>query len=288
MNFINPQFTQTLKLCFAQVIDVDTDAEKQANAVKIKILGAHDEWDDDHLPWCYPLNQFYGSTENSGEVRMPLVDSFIWVTKLLNKWFYVFNGNQVTSNLASKYFDDIQDELGELDQITAPDLEYPDCVSFFYESGLCVTYSTDSEKPIYSVYHPEGSYCIIDTDGNIGTYSVANIEMMTESGVHFYTDDENTYFEDGNENKISTTDDGIEIEDKNSNKWTSTDEGIETEDTNGNKITTDSNGMILEDISGNTTTMSNTGIKHEDLNGNIIEMKAGMIDVNNGNLQTLQ
>jgi len=277
-NFINPDFGQTIKFYYAKVIKTDKDESEKANAIQFKISPLMDSWTSDHLPFAYPLNQFFGSAENSGNNSVPLVDSFVWITWIMNRYYYVFNAEQNTANLANKYFSDVQDKLGELENIEKPDLSYPECVSFFYESGICVSYSTNSDKPIYSIYSPTGSYCIIDKNGGIGAYSVDNLEAHAEKniyitkkdGLNFYTEDKNIHLEDGNGNKTDWTDTGTAFEDKNANK-----------------ITTDDQGMVLEDKNGNKSEYTSSGIKHTCLNSNEVEMKAGMVDINGGNLQIL-
>ena len=209
---INESFGITLKLYYAKVIAIDTEEQTREGAIQFKIEPIHSGYQDAHLPFAYPLNLFSGASAESGITNIPIVDSFVWVTKLLNKWFYVFDARTTPHLIAEKYYDEIQDNMDELDQITAPDLEYPDAISFFYESGICVTYSGDSENPIYSVYHPSGSYIIIDKNGNLGGYSAKEIEFKNADGVQFKTDGGDTYFVDGNDNKLETKSDVLHIE----------------------------------------------------------------------------
>lgn len=211
-----------LKIYLALVVDYDLkDSEdnaekKEQDKVKIKVSPQMDKWKDEHLPYARPFRLFTGRTEKSGISGTPMKDSYVWVffsdQVEMRYPFYIADGSLNTKELAKKYYDSVQDKLdklGDTSSIKKPELKYPDAMSFHYENGICVTYSK-GDDPIISVYHPSGTYTIIDADGNLGAFVVGDFSLKTlkdEKGIDIHTKAQNFSF--SNSDKVI-----IDVKDK--------------------------------------------------------------------------
>jgi hypothetical protein len=177
-----------LKLYYAEVVATDATESIKENAVQIKISPQMDGWTKTHLPYAFPLNFTGGATSNAGLAVTPNVGAYLWVTELYGKWWYVFDARVQAQSLANKYYTDIQPNLGQLSETVAPSAKYPDVVSFHYENGLAVNYNKNSSTPEYSIWHPSGSYILIDQSGNIGGYGVGSVQIKNKKGTNMVFD----------------------------------------------------------------------------------------------------
>ncbi len=261
-----------LKVYYAQVKKNDKDEQVKANKVQVNISPYTDGWDEDHLPWCFPFSMHLGSTENSAINTIPVIDSMVYVTKIFNKWYYIADARVGDEkNLAEYFFDNVKDELGELEIIDGPDSEYPNVVSFIYENGFCISYDTTDDNPYFSFYHPEGTYIVIDKDGSIGGYSAKNIELKNADGVQVKIEEKNIFVTDGNDTENTITMDDQQFQLKNGD----------------NKIVSNIDGITITDKNSNKWELKNTGTKLTDMNNNIVETTTTSIKLNN-NLEIFQ
>jgi hypothetical protein len=259
----------SLNLYYAKVINVKDNEnhsdKKKKNRVKIRVYPYMEDWKEDHLPWAWPMHPaITGGHDKGGMSASPSKDSYIWVffedEANWKRPYYFIDARFPNNSLATKFYDDVKDKLGKLDKVSQPDPTYPDVISFFCDNGLCISYDRNSDSPMYNVYHPKGSYILIDKDGNVGIYSKKNVEVKTNDNVQFYTDGKNTKFTDGNDNKIETNSNGMKVTDKNSQEIKTSSTGIKMTTVGGSYVDIQDSQVKIQDVAGNKATIGSSGI----------------------------
>lgn len=152
---------------------IDNNDPLQAGRIKIKIPTLHAKVDEENLPWAKQFSLFSGGSNTYGQSFIPEIGSLVWVQfdndKDYLKPFYIADIH-LNNFHPHKLFDtNIKSHISGFSSV------YPDIKYTYYKNGVCIGVSSNADTPEVFIYHPEGAYTFIDSDGKIWNNSPVGI-----------------------------------------------------------------------------------------------------------------
>lgn len=144
----------------------------QEGRVQIYVESIMKGWSRSHLPWARPF--FSGGSKDHGCVNIPEIGDKIWTfcekDDLKINWYYISGVSLKNINPIKKFIQFLYNKL----KLSAPlglglSSEYPDIKFHYYKNGIVIGVSSSNSNPEIFIYHPKGTFIVIDSDGDIVT-----------------------------------------------------------------------------------------------------------------------
>jgi hypothetical protein len=139
----------------------------QLGRVKVNCPPLMHGWKSSDYPWAFQAKSGTGGSNDFGTSEIPEVGTYVWAwheKANYKNWFY---GEDVHWYSGTKQISPHLLFIQYVKSIISSIASYPDVKYKYYKNGICTGVSSSSSAKEAFLYHPSGTYVMVENDGTL-------------------------------------------------------------------------------------------------------------------------